>query len=241
MNPAGSRVKVWWKATIHPREILSSFCLSSLPLLLCFSPSKVPLPSNIYVNGGSFTSEAWAARERWLDRDTEQGTAVDWQGGSSGVYRTKTLLVGGQDVGTIQLILYNCRVHNWWNVVMQWYTPDIGDWGAELQNKRKVAAHTFMWEWHMENLLEYYRKDEVKALSKRSGNHSYIRKNFTCINWREASKSSTGYILMRKNFIPIIRLIILWTTYGLCSLCRNSFNSAINFFFTAGNLWIHIG
>ena len=58
----------------------------------------------------------------------------------------------------------------------------------------------------------------------------------TCINWREASKSSTGYILIRKNFIPIIKLIMLWTTYGLCSLCRNSLSSAINFFFTAGNL-----
>lgn len=58
----------------------------------------------------------------------------------------------------------------------------------------------------------------------------------TCINWREASKSSTGYILIRKNFIPIIKLIMLWTIYGLCSLCRNSLSSAINFFFTAGNL-----
>lgn len=58
----------------------------------------------------------------------------------------------------------------------------------------------------------------------------------TCINWREASKSSTGYILIRKNFIPIIKLMMLWTIYGLCSLCRNSLSSAINFFFTAGNL-----
>lgn len=79
------------------------------------------------------------------------------------------------------------------------------------------------------------------ACSLRSENHSSILKNFTCINWREASKSSTGYILIRKNFIPIMRLIILWTTYGLCSLCRSSFNSAMNFFFTAGNLGIHIG
>lgn len=60
--------------------------------------------------------------------------------------------------------------------------------------------------------------------------------DITCMNWREASKSSTGYILIRKNFIPIIKLMMLWTTYGLCSLCRNSLSSAINFFFTAGNL-----
>ena len=33
-----------------------------------------------------------------------------------------------------------------------------------------------------------------------------------------------------------MRLMVLWTTYGLCSFCRSSFSSVINFFFTAGNL-----
>ena len=56
------------------------------------------------------------------------------------------------------------------------------------------------------------------------------------MNWNEASKSSTGYILIRKNLTPMMRLMVLWTTYGLCSFCRSSFSSVINFFFTAGNL-----
>lgn len=58
----------------------------------------------------------------------------------------------------------------------------------------------------------------------------------TCINWKEASKSSTGYILIRKNLTPMMRLMVLWTTDGLCSFCRSSFSSVMNFFFTAGNL-----
>lgn len=33
-----------------------------------------------------------------------------------------------------------------------------------------------------------------------------------------------------------MRLMVLWTTYGLCSFCLSSFSSYMNFFFTAGNL-----
>lgn len=58
----------------------------------------------------------------------------------------------------------------------------------------------------------------------------------TCMNWKEASKSSTGYILMRKNLSPIMRLIVDWMTYGLCSFCLSSLSSEMNFFLTAGNL-----
>lgn len=56
------------------------------------------------------------------------------------------------------------------------------------------------------------------------------------MNWKEASKSSTGYILTRKNFMPMMRLMMLWTTKGLCSFCRSSFSSVMNFFLTAWNL-----
>lgn len=63
---------------------------------------------------------------------------------------------------------------------------------------------------------------------------------FTCMNWKEASKSSTGYILTRKNFMPIMRLMMLWTTKGLCSFCLSSFSSVMNFFLTAWNLSTHI-
>lgn len=58
MYPTGRGVKVWWKETTYPREIPSSFCLNSLSLPLCSSPSEVPLPSGRYVNGGRFTLEA---------------------------------------------------------------------------------------------------------------------------------------------------------------------------------------
>lgn len=165
-----------------------------------------------------------------------QGTYMECHGGRWGVYSfcwRKPLFVGGQDVGT--------WLNSWWQAGMEWYTPELGDWSTEVQNGQKVSAHIFMWEWCVEKSPEDLQQERRReACSIRSENHSSILKHFTCINWREASKSSTGYILMRKNFIPIMRLIILWTMYGLCSLCRNSFNSAMNFFFTAGNLKIHI-
>lgn len=52
MHPTGRGVKVWWKETTHPKEIPSRFCLNSLSLPLCFSPSEVPLLSGNYVKGG---------------------------------------------------------------------------------------------------------------------------------------------------------------------------------------------
>ncbi len=58
----------------------------------------------------------------------------------------------------------------------------------------------------------------------------------TCMNWKEASKSSTGYILTLKNFMPMMRLMMLCTTWGLCSFSLSSFSSVMNFLRTAWNL-----
>lgn len=58
----------------------------------------------------------------------------------------------------------------------------------------------------------------------------------TCMNWKEASKSSTGYILTLKSFMPMMRLMMLCTTWGLCSFSLSSFSSVMNFLRTAWNL-----
>lgn len=58
MHSTASRVKVWWKETTHPKEILFSFCLNSLSLPQCFPPSEVSLFSSNCVSIGRLTLEA---------------------------------------------------------------------------------------------------------------------------------------------------------------------------------------
>lgn len=118
-----------------------------------------------------------------------------------------------------------CRFSTHW-----WYNPKCRfntHKSKESQNKSKVKSLTKTFDQFI--LLRGRFVIEVKY-------YWVIEVCCTCMNWKDASKSSTGYILIRKNLTPMMRLIVLWTTYGLCSFWRSSFSSAMNFFFTAGNL-----
>ncbi len=55
-------------------------------------------------------------------------------------------------------------------------------------------------------------------------------------NWKDASKSSIGAILIRKNFMPIRRDIIDWVTKEFASFPRSSDSSLKNLTRTDANL-----
>lgn len=149
MHPTGSRVKVSWKDTTHPKEIPSRFGPILCLFLSVFLHQKfLSFLATVWVLEDSLWRQ-WATRETRLGSDTGQGTAVGQWGARSGVYKTKTLLAGGWDVGTRGIYMTDEKLV--WNNTLQ----RLEHWG--VQNKQKVAACRFMWKWHIENLLVHER------------------------------------------------------------------------------------